>query len=238
MIHFYVGLGLTLLALIALGLTLYALRKQPTGPLWQPAAALLLACVIALLAPVYASFFYKGAVALALLLLLVGRLLALVPGTPPVVAAGTHLLVYFLLWLAFAVGAGRMLWSLPALAGLLPLAAAAGVGWSLRTPLEAKRLPELKGSVLLYTLNAGLAVATAAALAAVQPAAWSLAALAGVLLFALADLLQALDAWRRPVRALWSWVWLCMLTAALLLAWSVWGSEGTAMLRALLGLGA
>jgi hypothetical protein len=223
MIHFYFALALTLLALALGGYTLTRQSQRPGVANPFLPVALLPALIVALMAPVYAHFFYKGTVGLALLLLVVGAAMLLIPGTPRVVGQATLVLIYFLLWVGMSITVGRALWSLPGLAGLLPLALAGLVGWWLGRSLVARRLSDLRWTVFAYAFNVGLALGAATVLAIVQPGLWSLLALASVLTLAAVDLLRAWDMWRAPVRRAVVWTSGGTLLSVLILAWSVWG---------------
>lgn len=229
MIHLYFAIAFTVLALGVQGYSFYRAGKEGSAADPLLPAGLALAAIVSLIAPVYASFFLKGAVALALLMLAVGASLMLIRGTPQVVTYATNFLVHLLLWLGLLVTAGRNLWQWQALVGLLPLAGAAALGWWLRGVLEERRLGDLKATVLVYAVNLGLVLGAAAALLAVEPGLWSALALAGVLLLAGADAVRALDAWRKPIARAGALASVMIVAGSLLLAWAVWGPDGMAL---------
>lgn len=218
MIAFWIAAALTLGALVLAGLSIRAALRTPNAPNAMALGGLLIAAVVAIMAPTPPTFFYKGGVTLALLLLLVAEGLSVIPGTPRLLRYGSNTILYFLLWLTLYSTTGRALWSLPGLAALAPLLLAAGLFFLLRAKLGILTI-----TVIAYMANAALAVGAAAALVAVRPALWSALALAGLLLLTVSDLIPAWHRWRSPIKRAPLYATLSTLAAALLLAWSIWG---------------
>lgn len=237
MIHFYVALALTLVAVVAGGFALRdhlrwqrSIRLLEAADLSLPTTSAsapipirllvyLLAIVIALIAPVPFSVFYKATIGLALVIFLLMELFLTVPGTPTILRTGTNSAIYFVLWLGFVVTTGSALWSLWGLVALIPIALALLCWWLWRA-----KLGYLAISVIAYMVNATLVLAFAATLAATHFALWSLLTLFGSLLLVGVDLLRGWEAFRAPVRNCELYQLTFCLLATLLLAWSTWGT--------------
>lgn len=190
---------------------------QSTSPL--TAVALLCAAVLSIMARQPPTFFYKGSIALALLVAMLAMALMAIKGTPQLVHVGTNVVVYLILWLGFLAASGRALWTLPGLIAFFAGFVALGALYF----VVRSRLAWLSLSVLLYIVNAALVVGGAAALVAVHPALWSILALVGALLYVGSDSVRAWATWRGPVHRGGLHQALLVSLGGLLLAVSVWG---------------
>lgn len=212
------GIAFTLPILLGTAYSAAWSVQQPNRPSWPRTLAIFACMIVALLSIAPPFYFYKGALCLAILILIVGDGLMLIPGSPPTLRGGVNVVVYFLMWLAFSITAGRQLWTLPGLWGLLPLA----VGALLYVFVFYPRLEEMRLTVGLYMLNAAFVVASAVALFAIKPGPWSFVGMLGAIVFVSADVIAAFHAWWKPFRWMPLYWTLCLLLGLLILAWSNW----------------
>jgi hypothetical protein len=170
---------------------------------------------IALLAPEPVGLFYKAAVTLGLVLVLAATLL-LVSRFLPAYAGHAHLLWAYLLY--FVGFASLTRFPIPSLAVLLLLA-----GWAIAYFQFSPYVREQWGAVVAYAVILGLATWQALELVVAQPTAyWSWAALAGMLVLVGTHTVQAVDQFRRPLKAA-PWTVVSFLLGQCIIAWSVWG---------------
>lgn len=237
MIHFYFGLGVTLLALVAAA---FAVRDQvrqtrPVGvfgvdehEVAAPAEApnvyrlgfFLLVLILATISPLPPGVVYKAGIIFALLSLVMTELFMAIPGSPRILRTGSNVALYFVLWVTFASATGISFWSWWGLLALVPLAAAGLYFMQLR-----RGVGYLQITILAYMVNGALALSFASTLLATHFALWSLFALLGVLALLAADMLEGWNRFRTPVVRLDLWQMTLYLPGALLLAWSVWGHQ-------------
>lgn len=201
----------------ALGARYQARDGTVTSPVLV--ASLLCANALAIMARQPPDFFYKGAIVLALLIALIATALMCIRGTPQVVRAGANTVIYFILWLAFLITAGRALWTWPGMLGLLAgFVPSALLFFAIRT-----RLAWLSYTIIAYIINMSLVVGGASALVALEPALWSILCLVGALLYVGVDLVTAWSTWHAPVRRAGLYNALFLSLGSLLLGISVWG---------------
>jgi uncharacterized membrane protein YhhN len=215
----YIAIALTAGALVA---WVMAVRKPATAPKSERLALMLAplaaAWLVALLTPASDHTFYKGAIALGMLLSIIGVALA-ESGFLPGYVAHAHLLWTYTLY-AYAFSSRTSGWPTPF---VLLLLIAAGLLYYWLYP----SLRELWSSAAIYGLLIFLATWQALELALQQDAtSWmGWAALAGMLLITIATLLEAQGTFRPPrARPQWANAALpIFLIAQLAIAWSVWG---------------
>lgn len=214
-IAFYIAIALTIAAVAA---WVMLLRQPASAPVEQTLgytlAPLAAAWLVALLTPTPTNLFFKAAVVLGLLLALIGVALhasKLLPGY----VTHAHLLLTYTLY-AYAFASQTSGWPTP-LALLLLVIAALLYYWLY------PKLAELWSSAAIYALLLFLATWQALELVVQQPGVWtSWAALTGMLLAALATMLEAQARFRR-LRPTWASAALpVLLLAHLAIAWSVW----------------
>jgi uncharacterized membrane protein YhhN len=218
MIHFYGMLLLLLAALVTAGHFLWdeyrGVENAPRRYFLPLTIALFV--LIALIAPTPVSVYYKAAILLGLLLTLLGNVLALLPGTPPVVQKAHWLLAVLLFTTAFAA-LHPAKWPTPWL--LLLLLYGGAIAW-----LIAPRLAELQITILVYGLLLFLMSWQALEALVVVGQGWVLLPFIGALLLVIADSLQALHQFYRTLPATKMLTPALLLLGQLLLALSVWGA--------------
>jgi uncharacterized membrane protein YhhN len=190
------------------------LRAADRPYLYGPLTVLCLA-IVALLAPVPLTLFYKGAMLFGLLVTGIGVLLLTLPGMPPAAGLAHLLIVYLVYFWAFAAQSQLRLptfWVLfvPLFGGVLYLQI-------------APRLFELRGAVLAYLTLLLLICWQAVELWAQTGTRWAGLGLAGAIFLLAANTFLLLDAFRTPIRGAQTLIAVCFYLGHLLLAWSTWG---------------
>jgi uncharacterized membrane protein YhhN len=190
--QFYVAI---FLSIAAIAVTVWRLRPQTADTQsqmesYRPLATLLI-FVIALLAPMPVTPFYKAAILLGLIISLAIDLLYLQAGTPLIVGVAAVLHVYLLNFLAFA---SQTTLQIPTLWALLLLVYAAVIARYLYPHLREQKI-----GVAIYTAILMLMTWQALELWAQTATIWAILAVAGALLFIVADTVRALATFRQPL---------------------------------------
>jgi len=217
MIHAYITLLLTLGALGSTGFYLwqeYTNGSHQARPYLQPLTIAII-WLIALIVPAPVSIYYKAAIMLGLLLMLLGSAFHLLPGVPLVVNKAYWLLAAALFMTAFAALHPA---KLPTPWLLLLLLYAGGIAW-----LLAPRVAELQISLLVYGIVLLLMTWQALEVLVVAGQWWALLPFLGALCLVIADSIQALDRFYRVLPAAKLLTPAVLLLGQLLLALSIWG---------------
>jgi hypothetical protein len=216
MLQLIIALALTMAA-VAGGLLLLRATgaDEMSNRMAYGALAVIASFTIALLAPEPVGLFYKAAITLGLVVALPATILH-VSRFLPAYAAHAHLLLVYLLY--FVGFASLTRFPIPSLAVLLPLA-----GWAIAYFQFSPYLREQWGAVVAYAVILGLAAWQALELVVAQPTAyWSWAALAGMAVLVGTHAVQAVDQFRRPLKAA-PWTLVSFFLGQCIIAWSVWG---------------
>lgn len=212
----YVAGFLALSALVLAGVYIWSDLQAEAGPIvaLRPLCTLAVA-IVAMMAPMPVSLFFKGAIVLGLLLSLVADGLLAIESTPPVIGAGIYLVVYFLYLLAFS---SQTVWQIPTV-WVLPLILYAGWWWLRLAP----SFREVRGAVLAYTVMLGLMVWQALELAVQRGEPWAFVALAAALIFGLADSMRGIVLLRGPINGGDAIALSAYFLGQWLIAFSLWG---------------
>lgn len=220
MIAFFVAVGLTVAALVALVLFVRPPQTTEAADNSLPYALGVVAAgfLIALIAPEPVSPFYKGTILLGLILTLVAAGLSFSRFLPDY-AAHAHLIWVYLIYLVGFTAHTR--WQLPTPWALLIVVGLGVLYWQL-----SRYLREVWWAVLIYALILALTGWQALELVVQNgAAAWTWAALAGILLAVSAHTLQAIHRYR-PLTTRLPVAQIAFLLAQTALGWSVWGQLG------------
>jgi len=231
MIHFYFGIGFSVLALIV---AVFAIRAQTKREPFGASEGIkpyrigfwVIVLVVALIAPTTPALLLKGVIGLVLIVLLVGEVLMAIPGTPVQVRLGTNSAIYFVVWLILARMAFGVIWQqtgwtqtlMTVGVGLVPLVVAGLYFMRVRAPLGDVRL-----TVIIYMLNATLVAVMATLLYLAAPSAGSGLLLLGVICLVTPDALLGWSTWRKEIVRLPLLQMVLLFVAGLLLAWATWG---------------
>lgn len=217
MIHAYATLLLLIGALVTAFLYLqgeYVTSARGTRTYFLPLTMALI-LLIALIVPTPVSSFYKAALALGLILSLLGSALSLLPGMPMVVNKA-HLLIVLILYMTAFAALHALKWPTPWV--LVLLAGAGLVGW-----LVAPKLAELRISVALYGVILFLMIWQALEVMVVIRQPWTWFLFSGAFCLALADIFQVIDRFYQQLTITNLLVFGFLLFGQLLLALSIWG---------------
>lgn len=192
-LHSYV-VGLLSLAVLVTAVILIRATLQPTAERTMPLrpVATLLIMLIAIVAPMPVSPFFKAAIILGLALSLVADAILVTASSPPIIGVAISLIVYLLYWAAFA---SQTAWQWPTPWLLLLLIYA--VLWYFQV---APYLREVKGDVIAYMIFLFFMCWQALELSLQTRDIWAVAALVGALLLALTDSLRGLAHFRDPAK--------------------------------------
>lgn len=218
MIHGYATLLLILGALASAFLYLWGEQIPAVSrsrPYFLP-LTLVLIFLIALIVPTPVSIYYKAAILLGLILVLLGSSVYLLAGAPPVVNKAHWLIAFLLFMTAFA--ALHPL-KLPTPWLLLLLLYTGAIAWRLWP-----RLAELQISIAIYGVALLLMTWQALEVLVTGESGWSLLPFVGALLLVVADSLEAVDHFDRPLPATKTLIPAFLLLGQLLLALSIWGA--------------